>query len=542
MIEDIKKVNKIIKNSDFPFAYLMIFIIAFGIFFYIQYTPAFPDPDSFYHMKMALLIRDGNLAQGFPWLSDYTILGDAYTDQHLLYHIFLIPFITIFSPAIGIKIATVFLGAALITIIYWLLKREKIRFAWFYSFLLLFVEPFMFRISLAKAPSVSIIFLIISLYCIFRFRVKAIFILSTIFVWAYGGFFLTVIFAGLFGVVNIIFESRKNRFGGILKKFFSMHHQSLLKRIFLGDELKLVLASVAGVVIGLIVNPYFPNNLSYYWAQLVQIGIINYQNIIGVGGEWYPYAITELVPNTVFLFLILLAALVMFFVTIKKQNSKSTTLLILAIFFFILTLKSRRYVEYFVPFSMVFSAFALNPFLAKMDISKILKKIPSIYNSRKIVFTILFIYFIVTIPAIAIRDLKQERNSFENGIEYNKFESASVWLKNNTPKDSIVLHSDWDEFPILFYHNSHNRYIVGLDPTFMYVYDKDKYWKWVNITIGKVDDNLYDIIKQDFQGATVFLEKDHSAMDLNFQQDPHFKLVYEDTEAKIYQISNTDNE
>lgn len=535
MKRNLKKITTLLSGSSFPYSFLIIFIIAFGVFFYIQYTPAFPDPDSFYHMKMSLLIRDGNLAQDFPWLSDYTILGEAYTDQHLLYHIFLIPFVSLFEPAIGIKIATVFLGAMLITVFYWLLKKEKIRFAWVYSLLLLFVEPFTFRISLAKAPSVSIIFLLIVLWCLFRYRIKFLFIVSTVFVWAYGGFLLAVVLTGVFGLVSILYDLLKKRTSGLLSKFFG-NQKPWIIRVFTGRELGLLLISVMGVLVGLVVNPYFPNNLSYYWAQLVQIGIVNYQNIIGVGGEWYPYSITELIPNTVFLFLIILAALVLFFITFRQQDKRSTTLLILASFFFVLTLKSRRYVEYFVPFGMLFGAFALNPILAKVNIPRLMKKLPSYYYGRRIIFTVLLVYFAVTIPAIALRDLKQERNSFENGIPYNKFESASMWLEKNTPKDSIVLHSDWDEFPVLFYHNSHNRYIVGLDPTFMYVKDEDKYWKWVNITTGKESDNLYDIITKDFQNATVFLEKDHSAMDLNFQQDSHFKLVYEDNEAKIYQI------
>ncbi|MFH1535033.1 MAG: hypothetical protein ABIF80_03540, partial [Patescibacteria group bacterium] len=507
MKNNLKKFVTIFATGNFPYSIMVIFVIAFGVFFYIQYTPAFPDPDSFYHMKMSLLIRDGNLAQGFPWLSDYTILGEAYTDQHFLYHVFLIPFVSIFEPAIGIKIATVFLGAMLITVFYWLLKKEKIRFAWGYSILLLFVEPFTFRISLAKAPSVSLIFLLVILWCLFNYRSKFLFIASAIFVCAYGGFLLAVVLTGVFGLVSILYDLRKNKTSGLLKNFFG-NQKSWIMRIFTGKELGLLLVSVMGVLVGLVINPYFPNNLAYYWAQLVQIGIVNYQNIIGVGGEWYPYTITELIPNTVFLFLVFIFALVVYFSTLKKQDKKSTTLLVLAIFFLVLTLKSRRYVEYFVPFSMLFGAFALNPIFKNVRISKLVKKIPSFYYSRRIVFTILLIYFIVTIPAIALRDLKQERNSFENGIPYNKFESASKWLEQNTPKDSIVLHSDWDEFPILFYHNSHNRYIVGLDPTFMYVYDEDRYWKWVNITIGKESDDLYDIITKDFQNATVFLEKD----------------------------------
>jgi hypothetical protein len=184
---------------------------------------------------------------------------------------------------------------------------------------------------------------------------------------------------------------------------------------------------------------------------------------------------------------------------------------------------------------MLFAAFAIHPFITKIDFRSLGKKIASYYFNKKVVFTVLAVYILVTVPTIVIRDLKQERNSFESGLRYDKFQASSNWLKNNTPKGSLVLHSDWDEFPILFYHNSHNHYIVGLDPTFMYEYDQDAYWKWVHITTGE-EKNLYDIIKNDFQNATVFLEKDHGAMDRNLKSDSRFQLMYEDQEAKIYQL------
>lgn len=523
---------------DKPFiSYLIIFLIAFSVFFYIQYTDAFPDPDSFYHMKMGLLIREGNLARGFPWLSDYTVLGEAYADQHFLYHIFLIPFVTLFNPPIGIKIATIFLAALLATLFYWLLKKEGIRFAAFYSILLLFIEPFTFRISLAKAPSVSIIFLLLFFWCIFNYRLRLLFLLSAIFVWAYGGFPLALVTIVVYGIISLIFRFRERKsFFGILK--FFKHSKSWRDLLFKGREIKLFLTGLAGILAGLVFNPYFPQNLLFYWSQLIKIGIINYQKVIGVGGEWYPYGFTNLVPNTVFLSLVLTVSLVVFLITIKKQNRRSFTLLILTVFFLALTLKSRRYVEYYVPLGMLFSAFALNPLIKEINFSSLFKKVTSYYFSKKIIATVLAVYFLVMVPTIALRDLKQERNNFLNGLPYNKFQAASQWLKNNTPKDSLVLHSDWDEFPILFYHNTHNRYIVGLDPTFMYAYNQDYYWKWVKITTGEQKVNLYDIIKNDFQGATVFLEKDHTAMDNNFKKDPKFKLVYEDEEAKIYQIIN----
>ena len=90
--------------------YLAIFSISFVVLLVLQAAPVFADPDSFYHAKMALLIRDQGVIHTFPWL-DLTVLGQHYTDQHFLYHVLLIPFVTWFPPLVGLKLATVFFGA-----------------------------------------------------------------------------------------------------------------------------------------------------------------------------------------------------------------------------------------------------------------------------------------------------------------------------------------------------------------------------------------------------------------------------------------------
>ena len=106
----------------------------------------------------------------------------------------------------------------------------------------------------------------------------------------------------------------------------------------------------------------------------------------------------------------------------------------------------------------------------------------------------------------------------------------------NSPEGSIVIHSDWDDFPVLFYHNSHNYYIVGLDPTFMYEYDKDLYWKWVDLTTGKEVKNVYQVVKNQFNASYIIIEKDHLGMDRIINGSLGFELIYEDNEAKIYQV------
>jgi len=502
------------------FWYLLIFLVAFLFLFYLQYNSAFADPDSFYHIKISEVLRDQGILDKFPWLK-YTVLNDSYTDQHWLYHVLMVPFVSFLQPIVGGKVYTVLLGAILITVFYWLLKKLHVKWAPAFALVLLLVNPFVFRISLLKAPVFSLLFLLIGLYLIFSYRYKSLFVLSFLYVWSYGGFLLILLMTGLYALISFLLTHSPRHY---------------FRNFFRDKDVKLFLASLLGVSAGVIINPFFPQNLKFYWQQLVQIGIINYQDKIGVGGEWYPYKFTELIPNTIFVSLILVFALLMFFLKIKKQRRVTITLFILFSVFLLLTLKSRRYVEYYVPFAVLFGAVIISRFWQMPEMQEMLKTFRQNFRQRRLLMIVVGMYLVIVIPFVAIRDIKSNKTSLDQGIPSTKFAAAMTWLKNNSQPGEIVLHSDWDEFPVLFYHNSHNYYIVGLDPTFMYNYDQSLYWKWVNITVGEEKDNLYPIIKNDFQASFVFLETDHTAMDNNLQQTANFQLEYQDSQAKIYRV------
>jgi len=142
------------------------------------------------------------------------------------------------------------------------------------------------------------------------------------------------------------------------------------------------------------------------------------------------------------------------------------------------------------------------------------------------------------IPYIVYRDIGGAYNDHHAGFSFSQFQSASDWLKDNSQEKSIVFHSDWDEFPLLFYHNSSNYYIVGLDPTFMYNYNEDLYWKWHNITIGQEVQNLYPYMKNDFTADYVFIElATHQLLDRNLSNNFYFEEVYKDSDTKIYKVN-----
>ena len=145
--------------------YIILFILVFSLFFWWGYSLNFPDPDSFYHTKMAQLISQQGVIIDFPW-QQFTVLKDYYIDHHLLYHIFLIPFTKIIDPLVGAKIATFFLASAFILVFYFFLKQNKIHGAWYWALFLALITPFSFRLNLTKATALSLIIFYLGFYLI----------------------------------------------------------------------------------------------------------------------------------------------------------------------------------------------------------------------------------------------------------------------------------------------------------------------------------------------------------------------------------------
>src|SRR3972149_994710 len=92
----------------------------------------------------------------FPWLQ-FTTLKDNFTDHHFLYHIFLIPFVSLLPHLLaGLKFSVVVIGTMVFTVIFWFLKSNKVPFAFILTLILLAAGPYLFRANLAKAPILSL--------------------------------------------------------------------------------------------------------------------------------------------------------------------------------------------------------------------------------------------------------------------------------------------------------------------------------------------------------------------------------------------------
>ena len=234
--------------------------------------------------------------------------------------------------------------------------------------------------------------------------------------------------------------------------------------------------------------------------------------------------------------LLILLALLALLVQAKRQSKQTWALFILTVFFLALTLKSRRYVEYYIPTAVVFSAFAISDALRGIPDRRLTQELGKFFRPgwRLWVGGLLAIYLLFGVGYIVGRDFNNERADLNQGFSLNKFQRVGLWLSLNTPPGSRVVHSDWDEFPVLFYQDSHNTYIAGLDPTFLYKANQDTYWTWVNITLGKFNGNLVKAVTQTLGSRYVLVASGHTVMDEEFNRNPDFRQVYRDDEATVY--------
>jgi hypothetical protein len=127
------------------------------------------------------------------------------------------------------------------------------------------------------------------------------------------------------------------------------------------------------------------------------------------------------------------------------------------------------------------------------------------------------------------------KSSLQGIKPFQLYAGASAWLEANTPAGERVFQTDWDDFPRLFFYNTHNTYLVGLDPTYMQFYDADLYAVWVDITRGRIE-NPSTIIVNNFDARYVMSDLLHDGFLSQAESDPRLVEVYRDEDAVVFQV------
>lgn len=523
---------------------LLVFLISFGFFLLLQFfTPNLFGNDTFYHIKCADLIKSGGIIKDFPWLK-FTILHNSqYIDHHLLFHFFLVPFLSLGLIA-GPKIACALSASLIFALFFLFLDSQKIKAKFLWTVILLFGSyPFILRLNLIRAQDFSLVFLISGLYFIFKRKYFWLSIISFFYVWLYGGFVLLPFLALLYSLIFYLCSKK-------------------------GNSLFVFLSSFLGTILGLVINPYFPKNIYFL---LVQIFKVSFSPVsIPKGAEWYPLEFSSVLGFLIpfLLFVASIASVLIFYVKRisietrpkqvwdsnispawspqlveekKGEIQKIYFLGLASIVMFIATILSQRFIEYFIPLSILFSAFSFDYYLKHINLPDFSRVLDSPLKWGKLIkdkASLVLLGLFVFVLTFFILNVQKSTKTLASTSPYNKYKEASQWLAQNTPKGSIVFNVNWGDFPQLFFWNDHNYYVVGLDPTFMYEYNKYLYEKWVSIQKGENLDKAAQIIREDFDSEYIFLSERNKELAEKLDKREDFEKVYKDKETKIYKLKN----
>lgn len=430
-----------------------------------------PGHDSFYHIKMAAMIPERGFLDELPWLrfTYFTDQGHAFVEHHPGFHLLLAPFVTASQRLVGDYLPgarwamALFFGITMMLFNMFLLTAGvRWRWIWLVLFVLMPLQ-FFTRHAYVRAISPSLVFMLLITLLMFRRRYALTGLAIAGYVHLYlGGVLYAPVLVVLHAVACAV-GPREDR----------------------GIPWRLILWAMAGWVVGVLTHPYSGGMFEFLKLQVFGSGL---SPDISVGREWKPYEGVWWFAQTSGIMLTVWAMAACLRLRFGPRISASELTLLLAHFlFFALTLKARRFIEYWPVFCLLSAALLTAPVIEGLA-----KKCDRLVDPTGVgrakwlrpASAVALLLIMITI-VYATPPWRYIRQSAQCGYDLAAVQEAMTFLQENSQPGDVVFTDDWDIFPVYFYYNSHNHYIVGLDPKFTQFRRPALWERYLRITRGQ---------------------------------------------------------
>jgi len=457
------------------------------------------------------LMRTEGLKPAFPWLPLTILNPREFYDHHFLFHVALIPF-TFGDLRLGAKWASVIFSSLAFLSVWWLLYKQRVQYSWLWALGLLAVsEAFIYRMSIPRAQSLSLAVLALGFHWLLNGKPRRLALLGFAYVWLYNAFPLLLGVAGAYVLAAWVVERRL--------------------------VLRPLLYTGAGFFAGMLLNPYFPHNIVFGYQHILPK--LFEATSLSVGNEWYPYDTSQLLRNSPLALAALAGGAFSLGLSGRRMSVATAASFLLACLFGLMVFQSRRFIEYFPAFALIFIALAssslFNPDASRMRSSAaILQRGVRAYSRVVQQYAPALALAIVLIPGLWLT-FNGAKTGMQGSKPYTLYGGASHWLATNTPAGTRVFQTDWDDFPRLFFYNTSNTYLVGLDPTYLQFYDASLYNSWVQVTRGYLEQPS-QVIWGSFGARYVLSDLQHVEFLDKAAADPGLVETYRDNEAVVFQV------
>ena len=414
--------------------------------------------DPYYHIKFAQLTRTQGPILDFPW-AQWSSWRDAFFDKEVLYHLYLSLF-TYGDLMQGAKVANVILGSAIFTVFMLVLRLNGVRWAWFWWFMLISSGGyFLFRMNVTRPQVFSVLILLLGIHFLINERHHIVGLISLIYSLSYTGHYQYVGLA--LGYVGVVYLMEKRL------------------------PWKLFVWALCGMLLGWVVHPNFPNNVSGFFLQNVLVIANQWAPTVNLnmGGEMNPMTTRSLLGVNSSTLIPLWLAFTVALIKRPVVPTRTAFLFACSTLYLILMLFTKRFAEYWIPVTTLFSAVYFTPLLQGWQPVHALYRF---FSDRPLIGS--KVGGMVAIGAITVGlGFMFVRSHFDSFKQVNRcgestYAPSARYVRDHIPKGKQVLTCDWDDAPYLFYYSHKHYYTVFLDPNFMYAWRPSVWHTWNELT------------------------------------------------------------
>lgn len=465
------------------------------------------DLDSWFHVRAAEQLAEHGVAKTFPQATQSTWL-ERYSDKDFLFHVFLIPFVRgdLFTGGKWAVIAMDFLVFASFALA---LAAFRVRFGALWVLLLATTSPYyLTRLASVRPHVLGIAFVTLEIVLLYRNRWKTLLVVSALHVLAHSSFV----------VLPALVVAR------------------MVTSLLAGERLpwRAAFAVAAGLVAGSLLHPYFPNNLTVAYDQLVEVTRnVWFPNTTipreAFGSELGPMSLKSFLAQTPG-WLPALVGLVLVLVTsrLRGWTAGQIDLGLLTAGFLFVASRSRRFVDLFVVCALLFAGALWTRLAGERTLRTLLRE--------RTALAVPCVVFLLAVALWASSRVTGMRAGFQDQVTGDVFAPAVAALDQLAAPEDVVYHNSWMDFAVLYAFRPSGRYISGLDPIFLYQHDPELFAK--NLALSRGVGDAATVIARDFSGRWIFVT--NQGRDQRFrkllERTPGMRRVYADPAAQIWQV------
>jgi hypothetical protein len=476
-----------------------VVLLCTGLMGWVQFSfDGMHDGDSYFHTRAARELSEHGFRDEFPQTA-FSTWSVRYSDKDLLFHALLIPFQwlhgALSDPGPEDLVGPGKQAAVVLTLVFFVcfavaLHQVDARFPWFWILLLFAADaPLLFAFLPVRPGLLAIAFVVVEVVLILRRKTLGLFIVGALHALGHSSFVLLPALASAWASAHLL---RRESF-----------------------STRLLAVAFLGPVLGLIVNPYFPNNLFVAWDQLVEVA-----RAVWLGASEVPAHLfgSELVaPFLAY--------------PRRRLSTEGLALVLMTGLLLGVGFLSERFLRFFFPAAVLLGARLWSELWGKSGLRESWRD-----NARAFALSASILVFSL-LGGLADGSVAKVQSHVAGMSTPEIYRPAVEFLERTAKPDELVYHNFWWDFSVLYHYRPDGRYVVALDPVFFYRFDPELFAKSLEAFSGKTE-NVYRVLDDDFGARWVFVPKDTRYFPFFnlLRQDDRFEKAYEDTHVVIVKL------